>query len=195
MSKAGERLSASSVFARSFFIYFEPVVNFFKTKYLNELQGNVQSNGEARGQPQVRAASPGVVSEFAEGMSFGGVPFSFSGMREKTIRPETSIDRVELELADIWKRVLGVNAVSRQDNFFDLGGYSVLLVSLYQEVQARFQVAPPIRYFSVAKNLSEMALLIFYQQVFAPIVVADDNADLSWAEDQPKKSVIKQEAE
>lgn len=44
-------------------------------------------------------------------------------------------DPLELQLAHIWERVLGVTAIGVHDDFFDLGGYSLLAVTLLEQVE------------------------------------------------------------
>jgi amino acid adenylation domain-containing protein len=44
----------------------------------------------------------------------------------------------EPDLAAIWETVLGVAPISVDDNFFDLGGHSLLVAKLFREVEARF---------------------------------------------------------
>ncbi|MDO5057370.1 MAG: amino acid adenylation domain-containing protein, partial [Lautropia sp.] len=47
----------------------------------------------------------------------------------------------EQMLATIWQELLGVERVGRHDNFFDLGGHSLLLVALAEQIQQRhFQI-------------------------------------------------------
>ena len=43
---------------------------------------------------------------------------------------------IERTIAEIWKAVLGVESVGRQDNFFDLGGHSLLLTKVLTQVRA-----------------------------------------------------------
>lgn len=47
-------------------------------------------------------------------------------------------DGLERRLADIWRKVLDLPAVGRSDNFFAIGGHSLLVISLLGEVQAVF---------------------------------------------------------
>jgi amino acid adenylation domain-containing protein len=51
------------------------------------------------------------------------------------VEPRTDI---EVRLAAIWKDILGVPAVSANDNFFDLGGHSLLVVHLLHRIEAEF---------------------------------------------------------
>jgi amino acid adenylation domain-containing protein len=45
---------------------------------------------------------------------------------------------LEEDLAGLWSRVLGVPQVGRSENFFDLGGHSLLMIELRRAVQERF---------------------------------------------------------
>lgn len=47
-------------------------------------------------------------------------------------------DAVELQLVQIWERLLGVNRVGIRDSFFDLGGYSLLGVRLMARIKEQF---------------------------------------------------------
>jgi acyl carrier protein len=48
---------------------------------------------------------------------------------------------VEAELADIWQEVLGLERVGVYDNFFDLGGHSLLLVKLHSRLSQHFNTS------------------------------------------------------
>ncbi|MSQ36127.1 MAG: hypothetical protein EXR63_03150 [Dehalococcoidia bacterium] len=48
-------------------------------------------------------------------------------------------------LAAIWARVLNVDAVDADDNFFDLGGHSLVAMQLIADVREAFQVEVPLR--------------------------------------------------
>jgi hypothetical protein len=43
---------------------------------------------------------------------------------------------LEREIAGVWAEVLGVTRVGAYDNFFDLGGHSLLLVEAQRKLQA-----------------------------------------------------------
>ena len=47
-------------------------------------------------------------------------------------------DFLETQLTQLWEKVLGVKPVGRQDNFFDLGGTSMMAVRLFSELRKRF---------------------------------------------------------
>jgi surfactin family lipopeptide synthetase B/lichenysin synthetase B len=46
-------------------------------------------------------------------------------------------DRLQEQLAAIWARALGVKKVNASDNFFAMGGHSLLGVKLIAEIQAK----------------------------------------------------------
>nr|AKA59478.1 non-ribosomal peptide synthetase [uncultured bacterium AZ_40] len=52
---------------------------------------------------------------------------------------------LERRVAAVWARVLGVDTVGVHDNFFDLGGSSLLLLNLRAELQAELGVPLPIQ--------------------------------------------------
>jgi amino acid adenylation domain-containing protein len=51
---------------------------------------------------------------------------------------------VEEAVATVWREILGVDRVGRNDNFFDLGGHSLLMVPLRSRLQERFQREIPM---------------------------------------------------
>jgi aspartate racemase len=50
----------------------------------------------------------------------------------------------ELQIADVWKRVLRVERAGLDDNFFDLGGDSLLLLAVHANLQKALQLEIPI---------------------------------------------------
>ncbi|MDJ0615616.1 MAG: amino acid adenylation domain-containing protein [Calothrix sp. MO_192.B10] len=64
------------------------------------------------------------------------VPDASSLVRETSfVAPR---DSVELQLAQIWSKILGVSSIGVQDNFFDLGGHSLLAVRLMADIEKQF---------------------------------------------------------
>ncbi|WP_227874416.1 phosphopantetheine-binding protein [Tumebacillus algifaecis] len=62
----------------------------------------------------------------------------------------------------IWQEVLGVDQIGVHDNFFDLGGHSLLMVQVHERLQAQMQ-----REFSVVemfKYPTVFAVVKFLQQ-------------------------------
>ena len=52
-------------------------------------------------------------------------------------RYEAPTGHAEKTLAEIWSQVLSVERVSRHDNFFQLGGHSLLVLKLVQQMRRR----------------------------------------------------------
>ena len=51
------------------------------------------------------------------------------------VAPESGVEKT---LAEIWRAVLGLERVGIHDNFFDLGGHSLLLAKVHSQFQAAF---------------------------------------------------------
>jgi acyl carrier protein len=52
------------------------------------------------------------------------------------VAPATELERT---IAEIWKEVLHVDQIGLHDNFFDLGGHSLLVVKVHVKLQQVFQ--------------------------------------------------------
>jgi amino acid adenylation domain-containing protein/non-ribosomal peptide synthase protein (TIGR01720 family) len=50
--------------------------------------------------------------------------------------PQTELERI---IAGIWQETLQIDNVGRNDNFFDLGGHSLLVVHVHRRLQERFE--------------------------------------------------------
>jgi amino acid adenylation domain-containing protein len=66
----------------------------------------------------------------------------------------------ERKLAEIWREVLGVRAVSSHDNFFDLGGHSLLVAKLLHRIETEFGRRLPMNVVFQAPRLDAMAALL-----------------------------------
>ncbi|QSQ54055.1 non-ribosomal peptide synthase/polyketide synthase [Xanthomonas translucens pv. undulosa] len=63
----------------------------------------------------------------------------------------------ECALAQIWCELLGVGMVNRHDNFFDIGGHSLLAVQLATRIQARLGRRLPLSRLFAEPTLARMA--------------------------------------
>jgi amino acid adenylation domain-containing protein len=74
---------------------------------------------------------------------------------------ETSGSDMEEQVSDVWRQVLGADHVGLEDNFFDIGGTSLLLVSVHSRLQAllnrKVPVADLFAYTTVRALASQLA--------------------------------------
>ncbi|WP_192797382.1 non-ribosomal peptide synthetase [Psychrobacillus glaciei] len=82
------------------------------------------------------------------------------------------------KVSNIWKEVLGISTIAPDDNFFEVGGHSLLLAKLLGKIEDEFNVNVPIRDFfetptllaitdKLAKSISEIKIntsLISYKE-------------------------------
>ncbi len=69
----------------------------------------------------------------------GSLPEPETGRRQVGTRYAEPATEVEKRLAALWRRVLKIEKVGAHDNFFDLGGHSLHLVRIHDELQSLFQ--------------------------------------------------------
>jgi thioesterase domain-containing protein/acyl carrier protein len=73
------------------------------------------------------------------------------------LAPSTGAERL---LARIWSDLLGYQTIGVQDNFFDLGGNSLLGVRLFAAIRKRFSVSLPLATLFEAQTIAELAKLL-----------------------------------
>jgi hypothetical protein len=83
--------------------------------------------------------------------------------------PATATERI---VADIWKSVLKIESVWAYDNFFDLGGYSLLSLRVVKLIEDRTgrQLDPRVLFF---KDLRQVAALLETEPAPAPTASSD----------------------
>ena len=67
---------------------------------------------------------------------------------------------IETKLAGFWTDLLGVDKIGADDNFFDLGGHSLIAVRLFAMVKSAFDVEFPISILFEAPTIRSCAALI-----------------------------------
>jgi len=60
------------------------------------------------------------------------------------VPPSTATER---EIAEIWKQVLGTETVGLRDNFFDLGGHSLVVIKAASQIERKMGIRVPLREF------------------------------------------------
>jgi len=76
---------------------------------------------------------------------------------KKIVQPKTATETV---LSDVWKEALGLSVISTQDNFFDLGGHSILIAQIIQKFQAKKGVLLQYRDVFNHPTISDLAATI-----------------------------------
>jgi acyl carrier protein len=63
-------------------------------------------------------------------------------------------------MIQIWKDVMGLDALSPHDNFFELGGHSLLAAQLIARLRAEIGASIPIRWLFESPTPAELAARI-----------------------------------
>ncbi|MCP4686556.1 MAG: amino acid adenylation domain-containing protein, partial [Desulfobacterales bacterium] len=66
-------------------------------------------------------------------------------------------DLTELRLLRIWEKTLKLHPIGLDENFFDLGGHSILAVRLMSHIQQDFGWSPPLSALFQAPTISQLA--------------------------------------
>jgi thioesterase domain-containing protein len=73
------------------------------------------------------------------------------------VEPRSDVER---KLAAIWKDILGVRTVSAHDNFFDLGGHSLLVANLLRRIEVEFGRILSMAVIFYAPQLDKLAAVL-----------------------------------
>jgi acyl carrier protein len=76
-------------------------------------------------------------------------------------------DSVEEVVAEIWMEILGLEKVSVHDNFFDIGGHSLVATQLISRIRQAFQVELPLKviFSTAAPTIAELSEVITRYQI------------------------------
>ncbi len=66
-------------------------------------------------------------------------------------------DALELQLTEIWEKVLDIQPIGVKDNFFDLGGHSLLAVHLFSQIETIFGRRLPLAALFQAPTIEQLA--------------------------------------
>jgi acyl transferase domain-containing protein/thioesterase domain-containing protein/acyl carrier protein len=86
-----------------------------------------------------------------------GVAFERPSLDTDFVGPRNA---VEEKLAEFWSELLGVQKIGVNDNFFDLGGHSLIAVRLFRMIKKAFAVDFPISVLFEAPTIAQCAELV-----------------------------------
>ncbi|MCU0286495.1 MAG: amino acid adenylation domain-containing protein, partial [Acidobacteria bacterium] len=116
------------------------------------------------------------------------MPLNFTGKIDRQSLPdpeeintsestyEAPTDEVEEKVAAIWQEVLGVEKVGISDNFIQLGGHSLLVISIIARIHQEFDVELQLTDIFAKPTVKELAQLIrdTNPSLFSAIVFAEE---------------------
>jgi surfactin family lipopeptide synthetase A len=112
-------------------------------------------------------------------------PLNSNGKIDRGLLPEPKVlspeiaaseepaDQIEAQLRDIYRSVLGLSAIGLNDDFFDLGGHSLMGALLFRRINICFNIDLPLATLFHASTVRGLAALIrdsAAEQMNAPIV-------------------------
>ena len=117
----------------------------------------------ACGEAQIVVSSVGLDALVASAAASGarqvetGDKFDRPELDSEYVAPETDVQR---NLIGFWEDLLGVNGIGIADDFFDLGGHSLIAVRLFARVKKAYKVEFPISVLFEAPTVAACAALI-----------------------------------
>ena len=78
----------------------------------------------------------------------------------KNLKDFSNVDKGEEQLANIWSEVLKIDRVGIHDNFFDLGGHSLMATQVVSRVRERMNVEIPLSEMFGYPTIAELAPII-----------------------------------
>src|SRR5258708_4628092 len=74
--------------------------------------------------------------------------------------PQVADDDIASRLTRIWEKLLGIESVGLDENYFDLGGDSSLTIQLFVQIEKTFGVKVPVVTLFEAPTVRELATAI-----------------------------------
>ena len=104
--------------------------------------------------------------------------YDFFDSEEIEVKTPTSdsqiLDETESQLVEIWQDVLGIDGIDLQDSFFELGGNSLLAVTVFAKIEEKFAKLLPLSILIQAPTVEKLAAIIkqeeISQEVWSPLV-------------------------
>ena len=79
-------------------------------------------------------------------------------------------DELETTLVSIWESVLSVHGIGIRTNFFTLGGYSLMIVRLFANINRTLNLSLPITTIFNAPTIEQLADIIRGRTLYSPLV-------------------------
>ena len=73
---------------------------------------------------------------------------------------QQSHNSLEAKMAEIWEELLGNGPIGKHENFFDLGGHSLLIVSLFSKIETVFGELLPLSTILHASTIEELTKVV-----------------------------------
>jgi thioesterase domain-containing protein/acyl carrier protein len=108
----------------------------------------------ARWMAKVDAEAQAPDDEDAEG---AGPQYARPDLGSPFVAPATPIER---ELATMWRELLGVERVGRDDDFFELGGQSLIAVRLFTRMKKKYAIDLPLSTLFEAPTIGRCAAVV-----------------------------------
>ncbi len=135
--------------------------------YLVGVAGNAPSAADLRSFLRGRIADYMIPSDI---VVLDAMPLTSNGKtdRKQLLQParsavtlnQTQLIGEELRLAKIWAELLHVDRISASDNFFDLGGHSLMLLKLIRMINREFEIDLPITKLFQAPTIEKLAVVV-----------------------------------
>ena len=94
------------------------------------------------------------------------------------VQTATSEETTVAELTSIWQELLGVEPISSDQNYFDLGGDSILAVQLFAQIEKVFQIKLPVATLFEAPTIEALAQILQREAAasgWSPLVAIQPN--------------------
>src|SRR5205085_6512680 len=69
-------------------------------------------------------------------------------------------ETLHIQLQQIWQKVLGVRPIGLRDNFFDLGGHSLIAIRLMAQIEKLFGKKLPLNVLFQAPTIEQLAKIV-----------------------------------
>jgi aspartate racemase len=77
-------------------------------------------------------------------------------------------DSLELQLTKIWEQVLGIQPIGVRDNFFSVGGHSLLSVRLFAQIEKALKKNLPLATMFASPTIEQQANILRSQETSSP---------------------------